>query len=361
MCRIGLPQSLDEVGREWVGLALLGDQVGDGLPEFTLEPMAANNSSKARLVFKACPHKHGLPTSLILKLCADGHGFLGASEPDYYRRDYIGLENSPLVHCHRAVGPGAMTQQSAGQGYALFLEDLTGDYTDNKGIPPTARHAAELGAALGRLHAHRWGVDADPDGPHDLEADFQRFMAHVATGLDPILDEMGEALAPSRRERLVKVFTDDAARMRDRAIRGNGLTLLHGDPNPTNVLTPVNASIQRQPLYLIDRQPFAWSLRVWLGAADLVHAAVPYWGIDNRRACQDTILRSYHRALRDNGVRDYSLGDLYADWKICACLAAMKAVEWASDPGDLKDMKWLWERQIDRALALLEDCDAGLE
>jgi hypothetical protein len=42
-------------------------------------------------------------------------------------------------------------------------------------------------------------------------------------------------------------------------------------------------------------------------------------------------------------------------------MAAATAVEWGNDPGALKDMKWLWERQLKRALALLEDCDAGRE
>lgn len=297
--------------------------------------------------------------ALVLKLCPAGHGFLGASEPKYYLRDYIDLEASPLVTCYQAVGQVAETSQSAGHGYALFLEDLCAGYTDNKGIKPTATHAANLGSALGRLHAHRWGSDADPEGPHNLESEFESFMAHVSTGLDPVLDEMGDALAPSERARLVRVFNNDTARMLDRAMEGNGLALVHGDPNPTNVLTPRKARARQQPLYLIDRQPFEWALRLWLGASDLVCAAVPYWVEDDRRKYQSSILQSYHRALLDNGVRNYSWDDLREDWRICACMAALKAVEWGSDPASLKEMKWLWERQLKRALALLEDCDIG--
>jgi hypothetical protein len=323
--------------------------------------MEANNSSTARLVFEHPPRMRGLPASMVLKLCPDGHGFLGASEPNYYMRDYIGLKDSPIVTCYRAVGPDAATNQSAGNGYALFLEDLCAEYTNNKSIKPSAPHAANLGAALGKLHAHRWGADADPEGPHDLEAEFARFMAHVSTGLDPILEEAGPALASSARARLLKVFGDDSAAMLDRAMAGNGLSLVHGDPNPTNVLSRRNANGRNPSLYLIDRQPFDWALRVWLGAADLIYAAVPYWGEDARRANQNSLLQGYHRALLESGVRDYSWDDLQADWRICACMAAMKAVEWGSDPDDLKNMKWLWERQLDRALSLLEDCDTGFE
>lgn len=357
-----IPKSLDDVGIDWVERALLGDKAGEGsLPGFRLEPLESSNSTTARLIFEDHPQTGGLPRSMVLKLCPDGHGFLGASEPHYYQRDYLGLKDSPLVTCYQAVGPAVATAQSGGMGYALFLEDLSADYTSNKGITPTAGHAEHLGTALGRLHAHRWGAEADPDGPHDLEADFQRFMAHVSTGLDPVLDTLGDALAPSGRARLVKVFDDDGPRMLDRAMEGEGLALVHGDPNPTNVLVPRAGTRPGQPLYLIDRQPFEWALRLWLGASDLVYAAVPFWGEDNRRAHQKTVMQSYHGALLEGGVRDYSLEDLRDDWCICACMAAFTAVEWGADPESCIEMKWLWERQVNRALTLFEDCDAGLD
>jgi hypothetical protein len=343
-------------------MALFGERAGDAaLPDFRLEPLDASNSTIARLIFEHPPQARDLPASMVLKLCPDGHGFLGACEPDYYLRDYVGLKDAPLVTCYRALRSAAATADSAGHGYAIFLEDLCADYTSNKGITPTAGHAANLGTALGRLHAHSWGPDAAPEGPHDLEADFQKFMAHVSAGLDPVLDEMADALAPSARARLTSVFDEDTSRMLDRAMEGKGLALVHGDPNPTNVLTPLAAGGPRAPLYLIDRQPFAWSLRLWLGASDLIRAAVPYWSEDRRRALQATVLERYHRALLENGVRTYSRDDLQADWNFCTCMAAATAVEWGNDPDALKDMKWLWERQLKRALALLEDCDAGRE
>lgn len=40
-------------------------------------------------------------------------------------------------------------------------------------------------------------------------------------------------------------------------------------------------------------------------------------------------------------------------------MAALKAIEWGCDPASLKEMKWLWERQLKRSLALLEDCYIG--
>lgn len=254
------------------------------------------------------------------------------------------------------------TSDSVGAGYALLLQDLGRNFTDNKWIEPNKAHAANLGKALGQLHAHRWGRNADPEGPHDLEAAFQRYLSHVSLGLDPIFEAMSNDLDGAARTRLVRALGADAERMLARALTGKGLTLVHGDPNPTNVLTrnmSADASTGGIPLYLIDRQPFDWSLRVWLGASDLIYAVVPFWPESHRRAFQNTLLSAYHQSLLDNGVTDYSWEALNEDWKACACIAAFTAIEWGSDPASLVKMRGLWEKQLNRALVLLEDCDAG--
>lgn len=351
-----VPNGLDAVGQTWVEGALKAEAA---LPSFRLTRLDAQNSHTGRLIF-AGPTPGPFPVkSLILKLCPEGHGFLGASEPTYYTRDYSDLSDAPLVKCHRAIWSGAPLSQSLGNGYALFLEDLTETHTDNKLIAPDAAHAALLGQALGRLHAHRWGHDADSEGAHDLKADLQRYLAHVSRGLGPICDAMGDDLDPAARARLEQTFTEDADIMLSRAQRGGGVTLVHGDPNPTNVLTRKGGAQNGRPLYLIDRQPFEWTLRVWLGASDLVYAAVLFWPEDLRRALQTTLLTTYHKTLLEGGVRSYSRDDLQEDWRASACIAAFTAIEWGSDPGTLGPMRWLWERQLRRALALLEDCDKG--
>lgn len=351
-----IPQSLEEVRQSWLEHVL---HDGSQLPAFELLSFDANNSSTARLIFADDPPTERVPRTCILKLCSAGHGFLGVSEANYYTRDYVGLSESPIPHCYQAISADLATSQSLGQGYVLFLEDLGDDYTDHKLIKPDKAHASALGRTLGKLHAHRWGSDGDPEGRHDLAADFGRFFAHVSKGLEPILDVLGDTLSASSRARLIKVFDIEADRMVQRAMSGNGLTLVHGDPNPTNVLSSPLLHKGRPPLYLIDRQPFDWSLRLWLGASDLVYAAVPYWHEDDRRALQKPLLLNYHQELLENGVQGYTLADLQEDWRICACIAAFTAIEWGSDPKTLKDMRWLWEAQLHNALILIEDCDAG--
>lgn len=355
-----VPRSLAEITPAWVEAVLQGDDQRDGAPStFKLEPLDAENSTTARLHFQQASQNQTLPEHVFIKLCPDNHSFLGASEPNYYRRDYIHLSDAPIAKCFGAVGPSGSTQDSLGRGYALFLQDLGASHCDNRHKIADINHAEHLGRALGQLHAHRWGPDADPEGLHDLRADFEKYISHVVRGLDPIFNALGNNLDHSSRLRLTRLFSQDADIMLRRALEGRGLSLVHGDPNPTNVLTCRNACDGLLPLYLIDRQPFNWSLRLWLGASDLVYAAVPFWPEDVRRNLQIPLLKSYHRALLENGVQNYAWDDLLEDWRTCSCMAAFTAIEWGSDSASLVTMKELWNKQLQRALALLQDRDAG--
>ncbi len=93
--------------------------------------------------------------------------------------------------------------------------------------------------------------------------------------------------------------------MRERTRDGAGFTLVHGDVNPGNVLTPISGA---GPVYLIDRQPFDWSLTTWLGASDIAYMIVHRWDTELRRELELPVLRHYHAALERRGVVGLQLG-----------------------------------------------------
>jgi hypothetical protein len=355
------PETLDEIDARWIADAIqLHCHEAVNISRLSIERLNATNSTVARLHIAGSVDGRPLPPTLFLKLCPSGHKFLGASELTYYTRDYQALLNAPIVSCCAAVGRHDLAlADSHGAGYALLLTDLTASHADNKFIDPTGPHAACLGHALGRLHAYRWGANADPEGPHDLDAELDRYLAYVSRGMVPMLDALGDALDGASRELIYRVFEKSFASIRNRVREGDGLTLVHGDPNPTNVLTPKSPGPVRdaRSLFLIDRQPFDWSLRLWLGASDLVYASVPYWPISQRRAHERALLEGYFTALVENGISDYSWDRLLDDWRICLCHALMVAPVWGADPNTRDNMRWLWEKQLWRALAAIRDWD----
>jgi len=118
-----------------------------------------------------------------------------------------------------------------------------------------------------------------------------------------------------------------AARAQDKA----NMTLIHGDPNPGNMLVP---HVGERPLYLIDQQPFDWSITIWSGAFDLAYVIALYRETDLRRELEMPVLRYYHHTLIRRGVQGYSWDQLFDDYRLCVALTVPIAVEYMRDGGD---------------------------
>ncbi|MEI2689067.1 MAG: hypothetical protein V9H69_04885 [Anaerolineae bacterium] len=133
----------------------------------------------------------------------------------------------------------------------------------------------------------------------------------------------------------------------------NGFTLIHGDTGLGNILVPREGD---RPLYLIDRQPFNWSLTKWLGAYDLVYALVLDWPSDLRRQCERAILQRYHARLVERGVKDYPWQRLWDDYRLCAAMGVYVAVEYCR--GGINE-RWIdtWLTMLQRALTVCDDLD----
>jgi len=140
--------------------------------------------------------------------------------------------------------------------------------------------------------------------------------------------------------------------MRERGHDAAGFTLVHGDVNPGNILAP---RVGRGRVYLVDRQPFDWSLTTWLGVSDLAYMMVHWWDSALRRQWEIPILRRYHDALVGRGVADYPWEQLLRDYRLCAVQSVYVAVEWLVLEGDRTRMRWIWEPQLHKAMAAYLD------
>jgi thiamine kinase-like enzyme len=262
----------------------------------------------------------GSTRALRLKLCL-GRTF-GRSEVDYYLRDYVDLAEAPLVRCLDAQFDPAV-------GYHLLLEDLCATHVDRKELLPTLAHGLALAEALARLHRHHWRSRPAPDG-----AVLDRYFDEIRPGVAPIERATGQAL----RER----FERHERALRRRWADPQGMTLLHGDLNPTNILSPRGADA---PLYFIDRQPFDWSLTYGVAAYDLAYAMVPWWPESTRRANELAVLRRWHEALAQP---DYGWAQAQADWALAVEQCLHVPIEWCSKPDTIERMRALWQVQLAR-------------
>lgn len=291
------------------------------------------------------------PAALLLKHCGAGSGEFGRSEVDYYLRDYLGAADAPLPRCFAAA------YAEPPRRYHLLLEDLSASHCTGDDAPRDLALALALADSLAALHAHRWGVQRLQAVGQAVAGATQidRYLAHIRPGLAPLIAGAGDALPAAWGLRLPGLVDSLADVFKARARDCRGMTLVHGDLNPGNLLVPRRGAGR---LLLIDRQPFDWSLTAWLGVSDLAGALVPWWDSALRRQVQGPALARYHAGLLARGVRDYAAEQLQADWHLGVLMCLLVPVEWCVLPTDRERMRWLWTVQLQRALAALDELPA---
>ncbi|MFL5803134.1 MAG: phosphotransferase [Roseiflexaceae bacterium] len=311
----------------------------------------AANSINAQIV-NIKPHYDdqaagALPQALLLKICAGGDSF-GPSEVHYYTRDYTGLAGAPIPRCYDA-------QFSAErQAYHILMDDLSATHHATWDATPTLAYGCAVAEALAALHAHWWEperlsmIGAAIPGEHEIGA----YIGHIRPGLEPLIETLEDTPDPAWRHALVEIFVRHPAKMLERTHDGTGFTLIHGDVNPGNVLAPISGA---GPVYLIDRQPFDWSLTTWLGVSDIAYMIIHRWGNELRQELELPILRHYHAALEQRGVAGYAWEQLLRDYRLAAVQSVYVATEWCVAEEERTKMRWLWEPQLHKAMTAFFD------
>ncbi len=309
----------------------------------------SNWSSNARLQLSYSPQSSGpCPATVFLKLVQTSQGgedCFGDSEVRYYLEDYVDWPRAPLLKCYDGA-------YEAGR-YHLLLEDVSQTHQPSVHVPPTLEYGCALARALAVLHVRWWFSRREI--PMVTAAQVQRYVSVARPGLAHVLDDPDGVLDGRQAEVLRQFFLSHPHQMVERLKEPNGFALVHGDLNGFNILVPYE---QGGPLYLIDRQPFEWSLTTWLGVGDLAFVLISDWSVEARRSCEQEILRAYHQALVEEGVEGYSWTQLWEDYRLCLPMGIYCAVEFCKHGVD-EPMRARWMSLLDRSLAVLEEDTAG--
>ncbi len=311
-----------------------------------VEPVAGDNSRSFRLSIAYDSSATGeLPKRLWLKTCQGG--FFGPSEVLYYTRDYVDVPDAPVLHAYDA------TYDDSSGAYHVVLADISDTHRWNWESLPTSKYAAVLGRSMAALHAPYWTQSQrNSIGAviPDLAA-IRRALEPGHAGLEPMLLAT-DGIDPDWAGVLRQVWSRYPAVLNQRARNPAGFTVVHGDANPGNILSPVHGD---EPLWLIDRQPFSHSLTTWLGVGDLTLAIVPRWDMDDHRGPETTALRAWHSALTERGILDYSWDQARNDYRLCAVMSLYVAAEWCVNEHDRVNMRWLWLPMLHRSIGAFRD------
>lgn len=316
-----------------------------------VESGQGNWSTSVSLTIHYSEHAQGsLPQHLFLKMvdtdAGDGE-FFDDSEVRYYLQDYVDVPEAPLLRCY----DGAYS--AADRRYHLLLDDVSATHSIAANQEPGRSYGEALAEGLATLHARWWGADGLHEAGLTLHAadHIQHFVDIAAPGVDHILNRFSSDLKPHWPALLREIYAHHPQALIQRARHANGFTIIHGDVGDANVLVPRQGD---RPLYIIDRQPFDWSLTVWLGVYDLAYAMVLDWDSALRQQHEFAVLRAYHQRLLRHGVTDYSWNNLVDDYKLCVPMGVYIATEYCR--GGVNE-RWLdyWLPMLKRVLTACDE------
>jgi len=347
---------LSQVTSEWLTRVLSnsGALTTGAVAAFEVDTSPGNWSTNASLTVRYVDESQGaLPRRLFLKMVNTDleDEFFGPSEVMYYMRDYMGVEEAPLIRCYDAV------YSEEQRRYHLLLDDLSATHVEAATKAPTLEYGLALAEGLAALHARWWGAQrlAEAGAPiHDAKH-IQRFVDIAEPGAGHILNQFSAELEPHWPDMIRALYAKHPQALIKRTQDANGFTLIHGDVGHNNILVPRAGD---RPSYIIDRQPFNWSLTTWLGVYDLAYAMVLDWEVETRRHFEIPILKRYHAQLIKKGVTDYAWERLWDDYRLCVAMGVYIATEYCR--GGVNE-RWVatWLPMLQRAMTACDDLDGG--
>ena len=348
--------SLDQVTAEWLTgvLSNSGALTNGSVAAFDVDVGRGNWSTSARLNVRYAERSQGaMPQRLFLKMVnADLEDeFFGPSEVTYYTRDYAGVEDAPLVRCYSAA------YSAEQQRYHLLLDDLSETHVEATEKAPTLEYGLALAEGLAVMHARWWGAQrlAEVGAPMHNGEHIRRFAEIAESGAGHILNQFSAKLKPRWPDTIRALYANHPQAIIERTQNDNGFTLIHGDVGMTNILVPRDAD---RPIYIIDRQPFDWSLTTWLGVYDLAYAIVLDWEVETRRRLEMPILRHYYDQLIKKGVNGYPWEQLYDDYRLSAAMGVYIATEYCRGGVNERQIPF-WLPMLQRSLTAIDDLDCS--
>jgi hypothetical protein len=345
--------SPDQVTADWLThvLTCSGALTTGAVQSCELGTGQGNWSTSANLNLIYTPDASGeCPSSLFLKMVDTDTGdgeYFDDSEVTYYTRDYLDVPRAPLLRCYDAG-----YSKDLGR-YHLLLEDVSETHIEAAERTPILEYGLSLAEGLAVLHARWWGSEriAQAGAATHSASHIQRFVNIAAPGVGPILSRFSQALKLEWWSTINEIFREHPRAMLRRSGDSNGFSLIHGDVGCGNVLVPRDGD---RPIYIIDRQPFNWSLTVWLGVYDLAYAMVLDWDTEIRRRYEMAILKHYHEHLIQNGVQGYDWDQLLDDYRLCVAMGVYIAVEYCRG-GINEPWAHVWLPMLQRTLTTVED------
>lgn len=349
-----IPTTPDEIDLDWLIAALRASgSPPDALPtNKDAQSLGEGLSASGVLTRLTLTYPDGAqpgPESMVVKMPMPSSNPNGASvrRQGAYPRE-IRFYTDLAPDCPIAVPRLFYADHDPDTGDAvLIIEDLAPARPGGIAVGCTDAEALKIVSDLGVFHAWHWAAEV----PGEISWVGEN-------GLTDLMTSLMRARWPEGRERFVGDVPGDLINLADRFLVGNNpiawieeppITLFHGDFRLDNMY--FNDGTSPLEITFADFQ----RIGIGRGTTDLAVFAVMSLAVDERRAIEDKLLASYHGALIEGGVQDYSSEDLKLDYRRGVAFVALRSLvaqliftDAASGRGDA----------MLRMLTALEDLDA---
>ncbi len=309
LCRV--PRDPRTITSEWLSARLAQ---GGGLPSGRVASVAVEPAAKwnlAQLARLAVEYDRQAPPAaprrLFVKIAPSDVPLAEIFPGEFAFYAEAPARSLPLAPCF-----GAFRDPQAGLT-CILLQDLTATHQPTAWPLPPPVPLCELAVgALAGLHAHWWRAGDAAAGAHaaGLNANERQLASYFQALLPAFFDEMGDRLAPERRDLLQRVCDGVPDLKSRRLAAGRPITRVHGDAHFWNFLYP--RDLGRHGCVVIDWEDW----RDDFGASDLAMMMALHWYPDRRARHEERLLRGYLAALRRHGVSGYGWDDLRADYRL---------------------------------------------
>lgn len=201
----------------------------------------------------------------------------------------------------------AYYDESSGKAH-FITDDISAEFKPSRqGVPPSTRHRDLLIESLAHLHAYWWEHDRlalleNLPTPEALDSKLTMYQATLAD----FLKYSGRFTSSPHKMILETVATQHPAGYVERISNERGLTVLHGNLAPDNIL------YAHSQVRVMNWE--RW--HVGLATDDLVNLIAVHWPKQNRGPEEKRVLQHYYNTLVKLGITNYSWDDCWYDYRL---------------------------------------------
>jgi thiamine kinase-like enzyme len=191
--------------------------------------------------------------------------------------------------------------------YHIILDDVSQKFKAEQELaPPTARHREQVMDTLAHFHAVWWEHPLLEDlAPLPTSTSIEQMIEKYQRKYEELNTAVGKYIDSRYREILKKVSEKYPQKRRDRLEAGQGITLVHHDLHPKNILySPMETMIVNWQSWRVDT-----------ATDDLAYMIGCFWPQHLRKFQEQALLKRYYQTLVNYGVSDYSWEDFQYDYK----------------------------------------------